>query len=408
MSSHTFTPVSQLISKPRANTLLTRVAGSIIIIGLLLSVISLFGEESRERFGFAYLWGFTFLWTIILGSLFFVGLQHITRSVWSVVLRRAAEALAAPGILMGLAFIPLTIFVLMPNLFHVYPWADASIVEGDHLLEQKQLYLNVPFFIIRGIVFVLLWIGFSRYFVNTSLRQDHGQGGEQITARMRTLSAPFMLVFGITSTFAAIDWLVSLNPLWFSTMFGVYIFSGMAYTSIAAITIVTVLLIKSGRVGDGVINHQHLYSLGALLFAFCCFWAYIAFSQYMLIWYANMPEETLYIHDRLHGNWKNVSIALGLIRFVIPFLILLSRPAKMNLTILMWVSILIVAGQLLDLYWLIMPEIHPDGPILGWQEVGPVLLFGGLLLFSIARFFTRHAPMAIGDPLIEESRQFHL
>jgi hypothetical protein len=217
-----------------------------------------------------------------------------------------------------------------------------------------------------------------------------------------------MILFGITATFASFDWLMSLEPHWFSTIFGVYIFAGMAVTALSGITIATIWLRSTGRLGQGVVGAGHLYNLGALLFAFVCFWAYIAFSQYMLIWYGNIPEETFYLVRRFEGGWLSVSVALAVIRFVIPFLALLSRGAKMNANRLLWVSILLLVGQLLDLYWLIMPQLHAERPVLGWQELGPPLLLVGMLLFFVAHFLRRHRPVPVGDPLLEESLQFYI
>jgi hypothetical protein len=182
----------------------------------------------------------------------------------------------------------------------------------------------------------------------------------------------------------------------------------MVVTSLAAITIATLWLRSTGRISAELVTEDHLYSLGGLLFAFACFWAYIAFSQYMLIWYANIPEETFYLHHRLEGGWLGVSIALAVVRFGVPFIALLSRRAKMNPRVLFWVSVLMLGGQLLDLYWLIMPEHHQAGPALGWQELGPLLLMTGLLILYVSRFVGRHAPVAIGDPLLDESRRFRL
>jgi hypothetical protein len=225
---------------------------------------------------------------------------------------------------------------------------------------------------------------------------------------MRKVSAPFTIIFAATATLAGFDWLMSLNPYWFSTMFGVYIFSGMVVTSLAAIIIGTVLLRRAGMLGRGVVSADHLYSLGALLFAFVCFWAYIAFSQYMLIWYANVPEESFYFVHRLEGDWFPVSVALALVRFVIPFLVLMPRRAKMNERTLVWVSVLMLVGQLLDLYWIVMPELHEAGPALGWQEIGPTLFMTGLALACYARFLRRNSALAVGDPLLEASRQLEL
>ncbi len=398
-----------LVPEPRESKRLFTVALALFVVGALLSAAAYFaGDAGRVRFGFAYLWGFTFVWTVALGSLFFVALHHLAHSIWSVVVRRVAELLAAPMWLLGLLFVPVLLFALWNDQFQLFPWLNAAVVEHDHLLQGKAPYLNFTFWTIRAVAFFAIWIGFSRFFVGRSLAQDRGEGGEKSTAKMRKFAAPFMLLFAASATFAGIDWLMSLEPHWFSTIFGVYLFAGMVLSSLAAITIITIWLVKSGRLGQGLITRHHLYNLGSLQFVFACFWAYIAFSQYMLIWYANMPEETFYLAHRLHGGWLGVSMALALVRFVIPFLALISQRAKMNTTILLWVSILMLAGQLLDLYWLIMPQVHQAGPVLGWQELGPVLLLLGAVGLFAARFIKRHSPLAVGDPLLEESRHFHL
>ena len=380
----------------------------LIAVGLLLIAIALPDAANRERLGFAYVMGFTFLWSVVLGSLFFVVLQHLTAAIWSVAIRRVAEMLAAPMWLLVPLVLPLLAFAIWPDTFQVFPWADASLVEHDAVLIQKRAYLNVPFFAIRAFVFIGLWVLFTRYFVGKSLKQDRGEGGAGATLAMRKVAAPFTIIFAATATLAGFDWLMSLNPHWFSTMFGVYIFSGMVVTSLAAIIIGTVLLRRAGMLGHGVVSADHLYSLGALLFAFVCFWAYIAFSQYMLIWYANVPEESFYFVQRLKGGWFGGSVALALVRFVIPFLVLLPRRAKMNERTLVWVSVLMLVGQLLDLYWIVMPELHEAGPALGWQEIGPTLLMIGLALACYARFLRRNSALAVGDPMLDASRQIDL
>ncbi len=397
-----------LAGAPAPSPTLVRLAGILTLLGIALSVPALLGEADRTRFGFAYLWSFVGLWSVVLGSLFFVGLQHLTGSIWSVVIRRTAEMLAGSMWLVALLFLPLLLFGIFFDQFHLFPWVDESNVAGSHLLQEKQPYLNATFFTVRAAVFFAAWIAFAAYFVRTSLEMDHGRAPADAGGALRRAAGPFTLIFALTATFAGIDWIMSLDPYWFSTIFGVYIFSGMVVASLAAITIAVVCLRESGRLRRDVVTDDHLYSLGVLMFVFVCFWAYIAFSQYMLIWYANMPEETAYLHNRLQGNWLAVSIALALVRFVVPFFALLSRRAKMNPRILFWVSIWLLAGQLLDLYWLIMPELHDHHPVLGWQELGPPLLMTGALLWYVSRFLARHAPMAIGDPLLDQSLSFRL
>ncbi len=400
--------IAKRIPAPKPTSGLTRIAMFLIALGLLLCAAALMSPVGRERFGFGYVWGYSLLWMVVLGSLFFVGLQHLTHSIWSVVIRRIAEAFAAPMGLTFLLFLPIVLFVVWPDTFPVFPWANAEEVQNNHLLHEKAPYLNATFFMARAAAFFLIWVLFARYFVGRSLTQDRGEGGVAASVAMRKWAAPFVPIYAVTMTFAGIDWLMSLDPLWFSTIFGIYVFSGMVLSALSCITIATVKLRQSGRLGSGVVTDEHLYSLGALLFAFTCFWAYIAFSQYLLIWYANIPEETGYLFLRLKGGWLGVSVALAIVRFAVPFLILLGRHAKMNPRMLVWVSVLILAGQLLDLYWLVMPELYGNGPVFGWQELGPPVLMCGALLWAVSRFFSRHAPVAVGDPLIEESLRLHL
>ncbi len=377
-----------------------KTALALIIAGGALSLPALFFDANR--FGFAYLWGFTFVWSVSLGSLFFVALHHLTRSVWSVVIRRAAEMLASPLGVIVLLFVPLVLFVHFEDRFSLFPWADPEIVEGDHVLESKKPYLNAFFFSLRGFLFLGLWYAFARFFINASIKQDNLEEG----SRMRKWSAPFMIVFALTVTFASFDWLMSLEPHWFSTIFGVYVFSGMVICALSALTITVIGLRARGELE--IVTKDHLYSLGALLFAFTCFWAYIAFSQFMLIWYGNMPEETVYFAHRAEHGWLALSILLAALRFVLPFFLLLSRGAKMNARRLVLVAAIGIAGELLDLYWLIMPQIHRDGPRLGWQELGPLLLLSGIVLLFFVRFFRRHGMAPAGDPLFDKSCAFRL
>ncbi len=400
--------MSDLVPAPKACPGLRGAAVILLLVGAGLSVVAWFSDAQRVRVGYAYLWAFSFVWVVALGALFFVALQHLVRAVWSVVIRRVAEMFAGSIVLVALLFIPVLVYCLSRDGAAMYPWLDVDRVSHDALLEGKRAYLNLPFFVVRAVLFFGLWIAFALHFTHSSLKQDVGQKRSVMSVKMRRVAAPFMLVFGITATFASFDWLMSLEPHWFSTIFGVYVFSGMVVAALSMITIATIWLRSSGRLGTGIVGDGHLYNLGALLFAFVCFWAYIAFSQYMLIWYGNIPEESFYMVRRLEGGWLVVTVALGVVRFVIPFLALLSRGAKMNPTRLLWVSILCLIGQLLDLYWLIMPQIHPERPAFGWQELGPLFLLVGVFGVYVAYFLKRHLPIAVGDPFLEESQRFYL
>jgi hypothetical protein len=378
----------------------------LIAVGGVLSLVALFRDA--DRFAFAYLWGFTFVWTVALGGLFFVALHHLTHAVWSVVVRRVAEMFASLMPIVALLLLPLLGIVFFSSYFGLYSWCDTEWMHHDHVLEGKLPYLNVPFFVVRGLAFVGFWALAARYFVGRSFRQDSGALGEEASHQMRTWSAVFMPLFALTLTFASFDWLMSLEPYWFSTIYGVYVFAGVSVSGLAAITLAVIWLRAAGLLGDNMVRGEHLYSFGALLFTFTCFWAYIAFSQFMLIWYASIPEETVYFLRRTQHGWLEVSVALVLVRFVAPFFLLLSRPAKMNPRRLVIVSLLILAGQLLDLYWLIMPPLHASAPQLGWQELGPPLLLIGIVMLMLVRFLSQRRLVAIGDPWFEESCQFHL
>ena len=408
MSAEPVRVLDDLVPAPRPCPWLRLGGLVLVVVGLVLCLLAAWGEEYRVRLAHGYLWAFTFGWSLALGALFFVALQHLVGAAWSVVVRRVAEMFAASIWVMALLFIPVLIYCYSGAGANLYPWLDAEHVAHDAVLSGKQAYLNVSFFIWRAVGFFILWLAFSAFFVRGSHRQDHGLGGVAATQRMRKVAAPFMLIFALTVTFAGFDWLMSLEPHWFSTIFGVYVFSGMVLTALAAITTATIWLRATGRLGRGVVGDGHLYNLGALLFAFVCFWAYIAFSQYMLIWYGNLPEESFYLLRRLEGGWLAVSVALACVRFVVPFLALLSRRAKTNAAWLVRVSVLILGGQWLDLYWLIMPQLHVGHPVLGWQELGPGLLVLGLLALFAAHFLRRNLPVAVGDPLIEKSLQFYV
>lgn len=370
-----------------------------IAIGAVLSLAALASDAGRHRFAFGWLLAFAFLWSVSLGGIFFVALHHVTHAVWSVIFRRIAEALGSAIRPATMLFLPLVFFAARHDLFALYPWTDVSF-RSPH---GQEAYLNLPFFALRGLIFFAIWNGFSRFFERGSIAQN-----EASTLRMRRAAGPFLLLFAFTLTFAGIDWIMSLEPHWTSTIFGVYLFTGMTLSAIAIVSIVAIGLRRAGVPAMAAVTNHHIYNLGALLFAFTCFWAYIAYSQYMLIWYANLPEETFYLLRRLNGGWRGVSILLALLRFVIPFFLLLSRRAKLSERAVFAAAWIVLAGQALDLYWYIMPQLDADAPRIGWQEWGPFILMGGILVYWIARFLEKHGTTPTGDPMIESSRSFRL
>jgi len=393
---------------PHSRLTLKRMAAVAVLLiaaGAVLSLLGLLRPAWQPRLTAGWLWAFTFTWTVLLGCLFFVALQHVTASVWSVVIRRAAEMLARPIWILALLFVPIALIVAGVIDVPLFPWTGPE--PPEHWIGGKTVHLHPNLFVARGALYFIVWIAFARFFVDTSIHQDE-TADPQLTDRMRRYSTVFMLLFALTGSLAAVDWLMSLAPAWYSTIFPVYVFAGSVVAALAAITLATIWLRSLGLLGDGIVTADHLYSLGGLLFAFSCFWAYIAFSQYMLIWYGNIPEETVWFIRRLHGPWYPLTILLAAIRFVAPFLLLLPRRAKTAPRLLVGVCALLLLGQLLDLYWLIAPELPPGVPRLGLPELAPLLLMLGIVLLYVVKFVGGHRMLPVGDPLFEESRHFHL
>ena len=301
-------------------------AAGVLGIGLT-AAIEFMSERGSAGFFHRYLFAFCVCLTISLGSLFFVLVQHLTKAGWSASVRRIAEILSLGNLPLAVLFLPILVSVLMGS-HALYEWNDPEAVKHSSLLAGKSGYLNAGFFAVRAVVYFAVWILLTRLFVGTSIRQDV-IGSPDLTSQMEGLSAPGTLAFSLTSSFAAIDWLMSLAPEWFSTIFGVYIFAGCLVSCFATMSLVVLWLKSRGFLAKAVtVEHQH--DLGKLLFAFTCFWAYIAFSQYFLIWYANIPEETVWFKWRLTPAWTPVSVFLALGHFVLPFVFFMSRHIKRN------------------------------------------------------------------------------
>jgi hypothetical protein len=273
-------------------------------------------------------------------------------------------------------------------------------------LTHKAGYLNQTFFIIRLVLVFGLWLAFAKVIVGRSLKQD-ATGDESLTVRSVKTSIAFLMVFALSYTFFSMDMLMSLEPHWFSTIFGIYCFAGLFQSTMAAMILIILYLKRKGKLA-GYVNENHLHDLGKFMFAFTVFWAYIAFSQYMLIWYANLPEETGYFIRRLSPGWVGVSISLLVFKFVVPFLALLSRRSKRNPTQLAFVSVLILVMQYVDIYWLVYPSLNPEKAHFGLPEIGGFAFFGGLFIMSVTRFLSRNELVAYRDPRIAESMHHHV
>lgn len=371
--------------------------------GLLLSFgASFVAHDGLAQFLHAYLVNFCFCITVSLGALFFVVLQHLTRAGWSVAVRRLAEVLAAAIPFWAVLFLPILLLVLVGG-GSLYPWNDAAHVEHDPLLQAKAPYLNAPFFAVRAVLYFAVWTLVARFYWRNSVAQDE-TGDASHSLRMQQWAGPAMVAFAVTVTFAAFDWLMSLDPHWFSTIYGVYFFAGCTVGAFAALAVIAVLLQKAGYLQDSI-TADHYHDVGKFLFGFVFFWGYIAFSQYMLIWYANLPEETMWYMARQSNGWAVVSVLLLFGHFLIPFCGLMSRRAKRNKRVLAaWGGWLLVMHWL-DLYWLAMPK-PASGPTFGIVDV--LCLVGMLSLYAaiLLRIATDRGLLPQRDPWLAESLAF--
>jgi hypothetical protein len=380
---------------------LSRIGYVLLGLGLILGAIAFFVDHSRAVFN--YLIAFTFMVSIGVGALFLIALEYVAGADWSVPIRRVVEFFAAVTPLLALLVIP-----LLFNIGELFHWSHPEAVAEDKILQGKAPYLNVTFFIIRVFVLIGLWTLFYFFFIKNSKKQDSTKDQKLTTINIR-LSAVFIPVFAVTLSIAAIDWLMSIEPHWFSTIFGVYFFAGTVLAALAAVTFATVLLKENGYLHPAMTN-EHLFSLGALLFAFVNFWGYIAFSQYMLIWYADLPEETFWFLQRWEGSWAIISIGLIIVQFLVPYIALVTQPSKMNPKRLKFVSIWILFAHLYDIFWLVMPEMEElyGGYIFSWIDfVFPIAVAG--LLILVFNFRAKKENMVpIGDPKLQRGLDFHL
>ncbi|RLS89469.1 MAG: quinol:cytochrome C oxidoreductase [Planctomycetota bacterium] len=358
---------SQNIQLPAIALNLRKLAIGVAVVGLgggaAIGYTGAFGTDAHH-FWRAYLIAFLFGLTMCLGGLFFVFVQHLTRAGWSVAVRRPAEALAANLRWIWVLFLPFAALWMMGKANIVWIWADMETLKANNeaeflIVEAKTAFLNPTFFWIRACVYFVVWAALSHFFLTNSVRQDES-GDRAISSRMQKFSAPTAILFGLTITFAAFDWIMSLSPAWFSTMFGVYFFCGCATAGFAMMILITVRLTQVGAL-KGIVSREHFQDMGKLMWAFgIVFWAYIGFSQYMLIWYANLPEETGWFLARQIGGWGFFSFALLFGHFVLPFVGLLSKWMKRAPLILSIGAVWMLCFHYVDLYWLIMPEIPSD------------------------------------------------
>lgn len=329
-----------------------------------------------------------------VGGLFFTALHYAVNATWVVVTRRVSAGLAA--------YLPIALVLLFGVYIgsgSIYPWAHGSISADPG----KARWLSLPWVASRDVLVILIWLFFAwKIIYDLSLKQD-ASGDVRLTRRAINWSLVFMPVFAFSFTLISYDLIMSVEPHWFSTMFAVYTFAGLFQSVVALILIIFVWMKRKDGPLSRVATASHVKDLGTLLLAFTIFMTYIGFSQYMLIWYANFPEETTYFFKRQDGGWVWLFALLPLFKFAIPFFGLLSQSAKKNEKWLITICALVLVGQYLDIYWMVMPALHPHFMAVNWMEIGIFLGFAGIFGLSVMRFYTRHSVLAYRDPYILES-----
>ena len=409
---HPITISDEEITVPRDH-ILTKIPYACFAVGIIGMVLSYVLKEDNTAFGASYITAYMFWLSFGLGGLIFTLVHHAARAGWSTVVRRIAENFMMSLPLLGLLAIPI---VLVAH--DVFEWTHEQAVQDDAILAQKAPYLNEGFFRIRVVGYLVLWSGFAIYLYRQSIQQDE-DGDISHSHKSRFISPIGIVVYALTSTMAAMDYMMSLDPHWFSTVFGVYYFAGTFMTIFAAVALMVYVLQALGFLKT-VVTAEHFQDLGKYVFAFMVFWAYIAFSQYMLIWYANLPEETYWFAYRWEGGWSTLCNVLIWGHFAIPFLYLMSRHIKRHRLGLLVGIILMLVMHYADMYFLVQPSIdfvhasahadnfgtvyeHMHGFHFGILDVTTFLGVGGLVMGAVFYFTQKNSLVPKQDPRLTES-----
>jgi hypothetical protein len=368
------------------------------IVGLIASFVGYF--LNKDQFFFSYLTSFTIFTSVALASLILVMIHHITKSSWGTVLRRIPESFMSNLGIWSVFMIPVLL-----GMTSLYSWTHTEYVADDPIMLGKVPYLNVPFFVIRQFLYFGIWgyLGYRLHKVSVEMDRTNDWGLTQV---LKNLSAPGILIFSLTVAFASFDWLMSLDAHWFSTMFGVYFFA-MSFQVLFPILILIVFWLHRKGILENTIGKPHIYDLGAWFFGFTVFYAYIAFSQFLLIYYANIPEETLWFYHRMEGSWAFVTYMLLICRFVIPFIVLLNRDSKHHYKLLVFVSVLVIVMHVIEIHWIVMPVFNHGGVSLSWLDFATFIGLGGIFMGLFFQRFKNHNIVPVNDPKLGESLSKH-
>lgn len=381
-----------------SNLDVTKTCFGVGIVGLIASVVGFF--LNSEQFFFSYLTSFSFFTSISLASLILVMVHHITRSSWGTVLRRIPESFSSNLWIWGIFLIPVLL-----GMSTLYSWTNTEYIADDPIVLGKLPYLNIPFYVIRQFIYFGIWgyLGYRLHKVSVEMDKTNDWGLTQV---LKKLSAPGIPIFALTVAFASFDWLMSLDSHWFSTMFGVYFFA-MSFQALFPILILMIFWMHRKGILQNTIRKVHVYDLGAWFFGFTVFYAYIAFSQFLLIYYANIPEESLWFYHRMEGSWAFVTYLLLFGRFVIPFILLLNRDTKHNHKILIFTSVLVIVMHIIEFHWIVMPIFNHSGVSISWLDFATFIGLGGIFMGLFFKRFKKHNMVPVNDPTLPDSLNKH-
>jgi hypothetical protein len=394
MTERTWSPEEE---RYRAPAWLDTVQRRALLLGATGAVLSVVGALlSPEHFFRAYLVGFLFWIGIPLGLFGISMLQHMTGGGWGLVARRVFEAASRRLPFLALLFIP----VFLGRRF-LYVWARPEVVAESELLQHKQPYLNEPFFMARALLYFGVWLLFGLFLNRCSLQQDRFKDS-RMHRRMQILSSFGLVAYMLTASFASFDWLMSLDPAWFSSLFGMNFVVGHGAAAFAFL-IVWMRRLSGTEPMSNVVAPRHFDDYGKFLLAFVLLWAYVSYSQFLIIWSGNLPEEiTWYLH-RQEGGWRGMGIVVFALHFVLPFFLLLSRPLRREPAKLVLVALPVLVGRWLDLHWQAVPSLEPHGPLLHWLDFAVLVAIGGLWLAVFLWQLKRRALIPVHDPHLQEA-----
>lgn len=365
------------------------------VLGMVLLVIGLF--VSHDQFFRSYLFSYAFWIGIPLGSLALLMLQHLTGGGWGMVIRRPLEAATRTLPLMLVLFVPIVL-----GVHALYPWTHAEEIAELATLG-KTKYLNVPFFIARAIFCFAIWMLLA-FVLNRWSREQDRTGDKRLAKKMTILSGPGMVLFVFTVTIAAVDWVMSLDPHWMSTMFGLLFVAAWGLSGLAFVIAIMAVLSKHSPLNQ-IVGQRHFHDLGKLMLALVMLWTYFAFSQYLIIWSGNLPEEITYYLPRTRGAWGVIVVAVALLHFAFPFLTLLSRSVKRDAGKLVIVAVLVLFMRLVDFFWMVMPNFTGDRLYNQPQDmiwnIAAAVGIGGLWLAAYFWQLGKMPLVAINDPRYE-------